>query len=136
MHNTLECLVERLSSEGEKTQEFFGAMLPGQWERTLYTEGARWSVRQVLAHIVSAETGMRQLIENILAGSPGVSEDFDLDAYNERRVERWANVPPEELLWEFTAQRQVTVDFVKSMEVKGLCMSGRHPLLGGSLWRT
>lgn len=130
MYDTPERLVERLSSEGEKTQEFFSALLPGQWERTLYTDGGRWSVRQVLAHLVGAEVGMRQLMENILAGSPGVPEDFDLDAYNERRVERLDNVPADELLQRFTAQRQVTIDFVSCLEVEDLRKSGRHPFLG------
>ena len=62
MSETPERLASRLAEEGQKTQQFFLELTPVQWERTLYTDGAQWTVGQVLAHFVITEVGIRSLI--------------------------------------------------------------------------
>ena len=123
-------LVERLISEGQKSIAFFHNLSLDQWERTIYTEGSSWTVRQVLAHFVSAEKGFYGLIENILAGGAGTADDFDLDVYNERKVASLMDVSASDLMDQFSEARQRTVELVTEMEQDDLDKKGRHPFLG------
>jgi hypothetical protein len=123
-------LAERLRAEGEKTRAFFSALTREQWNQEIYTEGSCWSVRQVLAHFVASESSMARLVQNIQAGGLGSPEDFDLDAYNERKVAGLNEASSAELLDKFTELRQQFADLVDRMSLVDLGKSGRHPFLG------
>jgi hypothetical protein len=123
-------LVERLTQERDKTVQFFRQLTPANWELLLYTEGAEWRVRDVLAHIVSAESGIRRLIADIVQGNPGAPEDFDLDGYNQRKVRQLQDQPVDELLDRFLALREKTIRLVESLSREDLQRQGRHPFLG------
>jgi len=126
----IESLVKRLREEGSKSLLFFQALTPDLWEKQLYSEGTQWTIKNVMAHFVSAEAGIVQLIENILSGGSGVPEDFDLDGYNERRVMRLNNQAPSDLLSMFDVQRETTVAIIDHMTEEQLIKKGRHPWLG------
>jgi hypothetical protein len=130
MINTPEHLADRLQTEGQKSLEFFRGLAPEQWDQTIYTEGSQWTVRQVLAHFVSTESSINRLIQNILEGGPGVSEGFDIDAYNERKVAALHEVPISELMDQFNQYRQRNVRVVVQMHPEDLIKTGRHPFLG------
>ena len=130
MPDTPAFLAERLLQEGQKTIDFYRALEPGLWDRAVYTEGTHWSVQQVLAHFVSTEGAIQKLIENILEGGPGSPEDFNIDAYNERKVAALAEVPPQELMEQFSLLRQKSASLVSGMNQEDLNRRGRHPFLG------
>jgi hypothetical protein len=130
MPETPERLANRLADEGQKSQQFFSALSADQWERTLYTEGAQWSVKQVLGHFVITEVGIRALMANIVAGGAGAPQDFDLNAYNERQVATLADATPDDLLAKFGFERRATVDWVRGLSSADLLRTGRHPWLG------
>lgn len=130
MAETPERLVARLQSEGEKTLEFFRRLPPQHWEAPVYSDGGCWSVRQILAHFVAAERGIAALIQNVLDGGEGVPEDFDLNAYNERKVSQLEAETIPSLLEQFAAYRQASIQLVARMEAQDLLRQGRHPWLG------
>jgi hypothetical protein len=130
MSETPERLVSRLAVEGRNTRQFFLALSTDQWERTLYTDGAQWTVGQVLAHFITTETGIRSLMMAILAGSSGVPQDFNINAYNERKVSAFNQSAPVELLELFDRERQATIDWVNGLADEDLQQTGRHPWLG------
>lgn len=130
MPDSPERLANRLADEGQKTLQFFQALAPDQWEHTVYTEGAPWTVRQVLAHFVISEAGMRALMTNVLAGGPNLPQDFDLNRYNEGQVSKWDDAAPPDLLVKFHQERQTTVDWVRGLAPDDLVKTGRHPWLG------
>jgi len=123
-------LSERMLSEGQKTLEFFRALTPEQWGLTIYTEGSDWAVRDVLAHFVAAESGMARLVENILLGGAGTPEDFNLNAYNERKVAGFKGVSTEELLAQFASLRENSAALARRLSPEDLLKTGRHPWLG------
>ncbi|HEX7973688.1 MAG TPA: DinB family protein [Anaerolineales bacterium] len=127
---TSDHLAERLRSEGEKTLSFFRDLAPEQWDRTIYTEGAQWSLRQVLAHFVVSEASMTRLVENILAGGTGSPEDFRLNEYNERHVARLQDLPVETLLQQYNQNRQASMALAARLSPADLARTGRHPFLG------
>jgi hypothetical protein len=130
MPETPERLVERLSSEGQKTLEFFCALSPEQWDLKVYSTGSQWNARQVLAHFVSAETAFIVLMENILEGGKGAPENFDIDRFNEHEVACLDLATPAELLEQFAIQRQASTRLVGCMTSEDLPKVGRHPFLG------
>lgn len=120
----------RLLREGEKAVAFFRSLSPEQLQQQVYTDGSCWQVRQILAHFVAAEASMTRLVENILAGGAGTPEDFNLDAYNERKVSALQDLPVEDLLREFSERRAATADLAARLSPDELARTGRHPFLG------
>jgi hypothetical protein len=123
-------LSERLFKEGQRTIEFFRALKSDQWDRIVYTSGPQWSARDVLAHFVSSEDGYRLLVEDILTGGRGASEDFDIDEYNDEKLAGLDGFSRVALMERFVELRQRTVDLVAGLEQDDLGRSGRHPFLG------
>jgi len=123
-------LAEKLKSEGERLATFFATLHDDQWNKEVYTEGAVWSVRNVLAHLTTAEHGFNQLFASVQQGGPGVSEDFSIDRYNARQQERTRDLAPLELLEQFRAGRAEMIAWVASLEEADLEKTGRHPFLG------
>jgi len=130
MTDTPQHLHRRLTSEQEKTLGFFAQLPEESWQQTIYTEGSCWTLRQVLAHFVSTEESLHRLIKNILAGGAGAPEDFNIDAYNERKVGALNEVAKDELLRLFSHYRQMNATLVESMRLDDLEKTGRHPFLG------
>ncbi len=130
MVETPEFLAGRLSDEGERVTQFFNGLAPKEWEVQIYASGACWTPRQILAHFAITEANICLLIKDILSGGSGVSEVFDLDAFNERNVAAWESLPPEELLARFADKRRKTVVMVQQMSPADLQKIGRHPFLG------
>ena len=130
MPDTPTHLSERMLSEGQRTLAFFRTLTPDQWRLTIYTEGSEWAVRDVLAHFVSAESGMTRLVENILSGGAGTPDDFDLNAYNERKVAGLKDVSTEDLLAQFAILREKSAALACRLSPEDLLKTGRHPWLG------
>jgi hypothetical protein len=130
MTDTPQSLAERLLEDGQKTIRFFDNLSADQWQTPVYSEGSLWTVRQVLAHFVSSEISFTRLIENILEGGSGTPEDFDLDAYNERKVAQMQIASPGDLLNQYHEARQRNVSLVSSLTLEQLGKEGRHPFLG------
>jgi hypothetical protein len=123
-------LTRRLQSSLKKTGAFFEQIAPDQWQIVIYSEGASWTLKQILLHNVLAEDSMLRLVKGVLDGGEGVREDFDLDAYNEYKVGQSENLTPQELLAEFDRARQETIRVVSGLTDADLEKSGRHPWLG------
>ena len=130
MPETTERLSKRLAEEGHRTLQFFEALSPAQWERTVYVDGAQWTVRQVLAHFSITEASILALMQSIQIGGGGVPQDFDIDIYNERKVVELGELVPEEMLARFQARRQATINWLTGLNAEDLLRTGRHPWLG------
>jgi len=123
-------LVNRLHKEAEKSYSFFNNLNSEQMGYQIYTDGDSWTIHQILAHFVAAESGITRLIVHILDGGEGVPEDFDLDGYNERKVKELENLDSDELLTKFLEIREDTIDLVSQIGEDNLSRKGRHPWLG------
>lgn len=125
-----EFLIDRLRDEGEKSIDFFLEISPEKWETRIYTDGSQWTVRQILAHFALAESSLCRLVENIVNGGSGTPEDFDLNAYNERKVSSSSSLTDSELVDLFRENRRNTISLVSKLSITDLKKKGRHPFLG------
>ena len=123
-------LADRLKSEGDKTIAFFNSLKDENWEITVYTEGSEWTIRNVLAHFVSAEQGFIRLFKEILADGKGAADDFDIDRYNAKQQELIKDTSRQELMKIFQAGRFEMISLVGRLSIEDLQREGRHPFLG------
>ena len=130
MSTRLEEITSRLAESGEQTAAFFQSLAADEWNVEVYSEGARWRVREMLAHFGTIERSMHWLFRNILEGGAGTPEDFDLDRFNNSQVAKIADLDPAELIARYRETRQETIRIVQSMRESDLDRRGRHPMHG------
>lgn len=130
MEKLAEKIADRLQSEGEKTHNFFLIVPPEVLGKSIYTDGASWSVHQVIAHLVDAEDSLPRLFRYIVDGGEGVPQDFDLNRYNERAVEKLEALTIDELAALFMERRKRTIEFISSLRDEDFSKEGFHPFLG------
>jgi len=129
----IQRIVARLTQEGERTCDFFGVLSPGDLDQQVYSDGAAWRVKDLLAHLAATEATVLDAVQGFLAGGPGLPGNFDLDSFNESEVGRRSKVSPGALLDRFSADRRDLVQVVQSLGEADLDRPGRHPWLG---WTT
>lgn len=132
MSETPAFLTARLASEGEKIIAFFESLDQALWETIIYTEGAGWTVRGLLAHLVTSEQGFLKLFSGILAGGEGAPADFDIDRYNAGQQSKTNQLTPAELLEQYRTTRAEMIALVATFSPLDLEKQGRHPFLGPS----
>ncbi len=128
-------LAEKLRIEGDKFIEFFSGLTDAQWKAEVYTEGATWSVRNVLSHFVTSERGLLKLFEQIRQGGAGSSDDFSIDRYNAAQQEKTRNLEPTELLEQYKSVRANSIAWVSGLKAEELEIRGRHPFMGQTVLR-
>ncbi len=127
-----ERLAHKLGTEGEKTLEFFRQLPKDAWQVQLYADGARWTVHEVLAHIVESEGSLLPLFRHISHGGEGVAKGFDIDKYNAMAVAEIAETSAKELIADFEFRRAEMVKFAADLDDADLEKQGRHAFLGES----
>ncbi|UCC63737.1 MAG: DinB family protein [Anaerolineae bacterium] len=123
-------LVAKLKKGGQKTQEILGNLADDQWQAVLYTEPHSWTVRDLLAHFLSAEEALVRIGQDMASGGPGVPEGFDFEAFNVEEQRRLVDRSPQELLGALNVARQATLAWVHTLKEEDLDHRGQHPVLG------
>lgn len=123
-------LVEKLKSEGDKFISIFSGLANAQWNQEVYTEGATWTIRNVLSHFVTSERGLLKLFEQIRQGGPGAADDFSIDRYNAAMQARTKEATPQELIEQYKEVRANAIRWVSGLTESDLEITGRHPYLG------
>ena len=123
-------LAEKLKSEGQKFIDIFSALTEEQWNAEVYTEGATWTIRNVLAHFGTSERGLVKLFEQIRLGGSGAADDFSIDRYNEAQQQKTKELTSAELLEQYQSVRANSVTWVSGLQESELEIQGRHPFMG------
>ena len=72
------------------------------------------------------------IAKDIAVGGEGVSEDIDIDAFNEDQLARQPDRTPDELQALLGDVRETTIAWVTEQDDETLDRVGRHPTLGES----
>lgn len=126
----VETLIAKLEKGAQKTHEILSGLTADRWQAIVYTESCPWTVCDMLAHFLSAEEGLLRMTQDVASGGAGAPEVFDLDAFNAQEQERLAGRSPQNLLDALSVARQVTIDWVRTLDGEELDRVGRHPALG------
>lgn len=130
MGKRVEELVARLQKGARKTEEMLDGLTEEQRHLVLYPGPPTWTVRDMLAHLLSAEKRLLLLAQDIAGGGAGAPEGFDYDSFNAGEQVRLAGVSWEGLSVDLAAARQATIAWVQNLEDVSLDRVGRHPALG------
>ena len=82
---------QRITADHAACMTILNSLAAEQWEKPAPSdEGAQWKARDVLAHIAVSESGQLGQITRCLAGEATVPDDFDLNRFNRRSVQKQA----------------------------------------------
>ena len=123
-------IIAELEKNLKDSIEFFRSLSPGELGIQVYEDGAKWTVKQVLAHFVTIEGTMQWLFKDILAGGPGSPEDFDVDRFNRSQPKKLDGLSIDELIAQFKSVREDTVSIVKAMADADFDREGQHAFHG------
>jgi len=121
---------KRLREEGDKLVETFEKLTPDQWSRTIYADGMEWTLKDLLAHLCSAERAFLFYGRDILQGGVGAPEGFDVNRFNKAEVGGLRDRSAETLIADLRAVRRETIDLVGQLAEADFARQGRHPFFG------
>ncbi len=99
--------------------------------RTFRPNDGRWTIWEIVAHLVDAEKAHRRFIKAVLAGKEITPRpDFDLDRWNNSHVGQRAGQSTTDLLAELAAQRVKTLAVIRNIPAEAWLKEARHPALG------
>ena len=128
-------LADKLKHEGEMIVEYFEGLSDEQWLLEIYTEDTVWTIRNILAHLMTSERAFVKLFESIRQGGIGVTDEFVIDRYNARQQEKTKEFGTQELLKRFKSIREEMIVWVSEIDDSDLEKTGRHPFLGQTTLR-
>ena len=87
-----------------------------------------WSAREILAHVVSSEHGLRALANAITGGrGDALPDGYDLNAENARAVSKRRDRSVPDLLREWLAEQEEWHLFLGGVTADQMELTGRHP---------
>ncbi len=128
-------LSEKLKSEGNKFADFFSSLSEAQLQLEVYADGELWTIRNVLAHLMTSERGLVKLFEQIRQGGAGAADDFSIDRHNASQQVKTKDLTPAELLEQYKEVRANSAAWVSDLSDEDLEKKGRHPFLGETVIR-
>lgn len=129
-------IISELTSSLKELESLYRSLKPEEYELRVYEDGERWSVIEMLAHLITIEKSMQSLFKNILSGGEGAPPDFDVERFNRSQPKKISNLSIDELIGLFQLTRQSTITIVKDMDEKDLDREGKHAYHGhGTLER-
>jgi hypothetical protein len=120
-------LRQTIEADHAASLAIYSRLTPEQWAAPVPSdEGAQWTARDVLAHVAVSEAGQLGQIQRALAGGVTVPDDFDLNRYNRRSVQKQANVPVAELLAIIERDHAAVLAALDAVSDADLDQTGRH----------
>jgi uncharacterized damage-inducible protein DinB len=110
----------------EELLDVIGQMDTADWERPVQAGESGWTVKQALLHVATSESGQLAAGKAIAAGQPTVPDDFDLNRYNKRQIEKNQARQPPEILFGMAESRQKLLAFLDDVSAEDLDKRGKH----------
>lgn len=122
-----QTLVSNLASARERIIGLLERAKPHS-EEQLYSDGAAWTIRQLATHLMIADRGITMVIQNIASGGNPIPEDYDVDRYNKRSVEKMPDVSIDAAIAAMRDSRADLLAWLEGADEAALTRVGRHPL--------
>ncbi|MCU0514415.1 MAG: DinB family protein [Anaerolineae bacterium] len=122
--------LDRLHKARARLDAALDTLPPEREEERLYSDGAQWTLRQLVIHLMIADRGHNSMIQGIATGQPIIPPDYDLERFNKRSVEKQAAVTLAQARDALRASRQELIDWLHGLEDDAvLDLEGRHASL-------
>ena len=130
MEKRVHALIARLRKGADRATRALARLSGDDWEQVLYAGPPAWTVRDMVAHLLSAEDGLRRVGQHVAAGGAGAPPGLHHDDLNATEQARMAGVPAPQLLRDLATSREATIAWVATLSGADLDRTGRHPALG------
>ncbi len=97
-----------------------------RWDTQVYADGAQWNIGQLLTHIMISDAGHVKMVTGVAAGQQVIPDDYDLQRYNQRSVEKRAETSPTDARKAMEASRAELLAWLDSIDDSVLAIEGRH----------
>jgi uncharacterized protein (TIGR03083 family) len=91
---------------------------PADWLRASPNEG--WTVRDLLTHLTTSESGFVPTLRRMAAGEGGVPADFDPNRWNAGQLRRRGEISPDQLRAELEAAHQDMLALLDTLDDQAL----------------
>lgn len=123
-------LSSKLLSEGNKIHTFFGELSKDEFSKEIYSEGETWQIKDILAHLVSADINFLEYFKRLKSSGGGLPEEFDLNTFNNAQVNMMKSSKAKDLLEQFNENRNKMALWVSQLKFEDLELEGIHPAMG------
>lgn len=123
-------IIAELEENLKNSISFFKSLSDDELSVQVYTDGAKWTVKQVLAHFITIERSMHWLFKDILSGGSGSPDDFDVDRFNLTQTRKLDGLTVQELIEQFKSVREDTIAIVSGMTEQDFNREGMHAFHG------
>lgn len=117
--NTVADIKQKKDRAYQDLRNFFQGLDSPDWQRTIYErqEGhALWTVRELLAHLVTAGSGLLTAAQLVARGRLNMRSDFDRDFWNQRQVEKLQGREVPQLLDDLESMNQAVQDYLDELD--------------------
>ncbi len=119
-------ILSKLNEERADLRTFLDGLTVDEWQTAVYDEDAKWTLADIVRHLVDAERGMIGMMQQWQQGKDPVRPDFDLARWNARVVQKAAEKSPAELLTEMAQNRANLLAFIETIQSEDWAKKGRH----------
>ncbi|MDZ4768139.1 MAG: DinB family protein [Chloroflexota bacterium] len=121
--------VAKLQARLNESRAFLDSILDqvgDRWDVQIYSDGAGWTTRQLLIHLMISDKGQTATVQQIAAGGDPLPADFDLERFNRRSVEKGAATTPDEARAVMRESRGALLAWTETVTDEALEHTGRH----------
>ena len=127
MSDRKDKLRQIIESDDAASMAIFKRLSPEKWSQPVPSdEGAQWQARDVLNHVAISEGGQLAVIQRVLAGQGGVADDFDINRFNRRSVQKQAERSIDDMLASIEQAHAQVLSVLEAVSDADLDKSGRH----------
>ena len=119
-------IYDHLLHTREELLQVVGQLQPADWDKVVQSTEGGWTVQQALLHLATSENGQIRTAKAIAAGQPTVPDDFDLNRYNKRQLEKNQDKQPPEILFSMAESRQQLLAYLNEVSAEDLEKRGKH----------
>lgn len=130
MAPSAEELKAKLNKERERLMTALADVDAEMAERRLQGTDGWTTIHDAMRHVASAEQSMLVVAQRTIAGTYKKIEDFDLNRFNARQVEKRAQQTWEETLTELSQVRAQTLAALEGWTAEQLGLATFHPVWG------
>lgn len=121
-------LIEKLNDARAYLNRVFDAV-GDRWDAQIYSDGLQWTARQIAVHLAEADRGHNVQVMGIAEGREVIPPDFDVERFNKRTTEKFAEKSADQARAELETNRAELLAWLESVDDAKLDIIGRHASL-------